>query len=138
QGNINRTVNFIHPGYLGQTQEAGRDQGHNTLVIALLSAFCEMAWKQGVDLYGYKNNRVLAGAEYVAKYNLMEDVPFSLYGTDEGYPSHALNTQVSAYQRGNARPCWELLYNHYVNRKGLAAPYTAAMAAKHRFAGYTG
>src|SRR5690606_37316202 len=57
---------------------------------------------------------------------------------DEGYPSHALNTQVSAYQRGNARPCWELLYNHDVNRKGLAAPYTAAMAAKHRFAGYTG
>ncbi len=138
QGNIHRLVNYLHPGYLGQTQEAGRDQGHNTLVIALLAPLCEMAWHQGVDLYGYDNNRVLAGAEYVAKYNLMEDVPFAFYATEEGYPSHAVNRAISGGDRGTTRPGWELLYNHYVNRKGLAAPYCAAFAAKLRPTGYFG
>ena len=138
QGNIHRWVNYLHPGYLGQTQEAGRDQGHNTLEIALLAPFCEMAWHQGVDLYGYDNNRVLAGAEYVAKYNLMEEVPFTFYATEEGYPSAATNTAISSSDRGCKRPGWEMLYNHYVNRKGLAAPYCAAFAAKLRPTGYFG
>jgi hypothetical protein len=138
QGNINRTVNFLHPGYLGQTQEAGRDQGHNTLEIAFLSTLCEMAWNQGVDLYGYDNNRVLAGAEYVAKYNLGEEVPFAPYGQETGFPRPSINTEVSSYGRGIIRPGWERLYNHYVNRKGLAAPYTAAMAAKKRPSSYEG
>jgi hypothetical protein len=138
EGNIHRTVYFLHPGYLGQTQEAGRDQGHNTLSIALLAPFCEMAWNQGIDLYGYDNNRFLAGAEYVAKYNLGNDVPFAVYATEEGYPSYALKTEVSAYQRGSERPGWEIIYNHYVNRKGLAAPWSAAFAAKLRPTGYGG
>ena len=30
------------------------------------------AWNQGDDLYGYENNRFLAGAEYVAKSNLKD------------------------------------------------------------------
>ena len=138
EGNVNRTVYFIHPGYLGQTQESGRDQGHNTLEIALLAPLCEMAWHQGLDLYGYGNNRVLAGAEYVAKYNLMQEVPFVTYATDEGYPSFALNTAISSGDRGSKRPGWELIYNHYVNRKGLAAPYSAAYASQIRPAGYHG
>src|ERR1700723_2792258 len=97
EGCIDRTVYFIHPGYLGQTQEAGRDQGHNTLEIALLAPLCEMAWHQGVDLYGYENNRVLAGAEYVAKYNLFQDVPFVTYSNESGFPSRAYNTEISSY-----------------------------------------
>ena len=138
EGCIDRTVYFLHPGYLGQTQESGRDQGHNTLEIALLAPLCEMAWHQGIDLYGYHNNRVLTGAEYVAKYNLGQDVPFVLYANEEGYPSYAIDTAISSYERGVARPGWELIYNHYVNRKGLAAPYSAAFAAKIRPTGYAG
>jgi len=30
------------------------------------------------------------------------------------------------------RPCWELVYNHYVNRKGLDAPWSTRMAARTR------
>ena len=138
EGCIDRTVNFIHPGHFGQTQEAGRDQGHNSLEIALLAPLCEMAWHQGVDLYGYKNNRVLSGAEYVAKYNLFNDVPFSLYAQETGYPYPTISTQISAYQRGSSRPGWEIIYNHYVNRKGLAAPWSAAFAAQLRPTGYYG
>ena len=50
--------------------------------IILTGVICEQAWKQGDDLYGYDNNRFLAGCEYVAKYNLGEDVPSATDRTD--------------------------------------------------------
>lgn len=124
-GGVANTVNYIHPGYLGQTQESGRDQGHNTLSLALLTAVCEMAWNQGVDLYGYDNNRVLAAAEYVSKGNLIQSgsiyytVPFAPYTN-----GNTTNTAFAVAGQGSLRPGWALIYHHYVNRKGLAAPYT--------------
>ena len=126
-GAIKNTVYYIHPGGLGQWQEAGRDQGHTTMGIGQAGAICEMAWKQGDDLYGYDNNRFLAGCEYVAKYNLGEDVPFKPYSNDK-----VTHTVVSDNARGNSRPVWELVYNHYVKLKGLSAPYTTRMAEKER------
>lgn len=129
-GAISQAVYYVHPGYLGQWQESGRDQGHNTLGIALGGAICEMAWNQGVDLYGEDNNRFLAGAEYVAKANLIESgtsyysVPFAPYNNVDNVNQTALSTSG----QGTIRPCWALVYNHYVNRKGLAAPFTQRFA----------
>lgn len=127
-GAVKNAVYHIHPGGLGQWQEAGRDQGHCTLGIPLMATVCEMAWKQGDDLYGYDNNRFLAGCEYVAKYNLGEEVPFKTYVNS----SHGTQEIISDVGRGQLRPGWELVYNHYVNRKGLPAPYTTRMAEKIR------
>ncbi|RFP09492.1 LamG-like jellyroll fold domain-containing protein [Duganella sp. BJB475] len=130
-GAIAQMVFYIHPGYLGQTQESGRDQGHNMLSIALVTTICEMAWNQGIDLYGYDNNRVLAACEYSAKGNLIQSgttynpVPFVNY-----YVPGFYFTTFSTSAQGNARPAWALIYNHYVNRKGLAAPYTQQFAQK--------
>ncbi|TKC85986.1 hypothetical protein FAZ69_21990 [Trinickia terrae] len=128
-GAIAQAVYYLHPGYLGQWQESGRDQGHNTLGIALGGAICEMAWNQGVDLYGYDNNRFLAGAEYVAKANLKQSdgtfltVPYESYANvDVTQPGFSTASQ------GTLRPIWALVYNHYVNRKGLAAPWSEAFA----------
>ncbi|WP_211467117.1 LamG-like jellyroll fold domain-containing protein [Collimonas silvisoli] len=129
-GAVAQTIYYIHPGHLGQTQEAGRDQGHNTLSISLLTTICEMAWNQGVDLYGYDNNRVLAGAEYAAKGNLIESgttyyaVPFATYQN-----TNVTDTAFATGAQGTVRPEWALIYNHYVNRKGLAAPYSQKFAA---------
>lgn len=126
-------VYMLHPGYLGQWQESGRDQGHATLGMALTGLLCEMAWNQGEDLYGYWNNRFLAGAEYVAKSNLQDgngqyySPPFSTYVNRQGS-----FTVVSTAGQPNLRPAWESIYNHYVNRKGLAAPWVAAIAAQIR------
>ena len=128
-GCIDRTVNFIHPGYLGQGQEMGRDQGHATLDIAQLAAYCQMAWNQGTDLFGYENNRVLSMAEYTAKYNLGYDVPWTNYGYGLWWPTVWLQTVVSSSARGpNNRPGWPTLYNHYVNQMGMSAPYTKQMS----------
>jgi hypothetical protein len=128
-GAIGKAVYVVHPGNLGQWQESGRDQGHNTLGIALMGAFAEMAWKQGDDLYGYADSRFLAGAEYVASYNLGNSVPYTPYrNCDPGVNQ----TAISSASRGTIRPGWELVYNHYVVRRGLAAPNVAAFAAKVR------
>lgn len=128
-GSIEKAVYFLHPGYLGQWQEAGRDQGHTTLGIALTGAICEMAWNQGIDLYGYDNNRFLAGAEYVAKSNLKQadgafySVPFVTYQNCD-----VTQTVFSTGSQGAGRPCWAMVANHYVNRRGLAAPYSQRVA----------
>ena len=126
-------VYFLHPGHLGQWQESARDQGHATLSVAQTALLCEMAWNQGDDLYGHANNRFLAGAEYVAKSNLKDSsgqfypMPFSSYVNRQGSFA-ALGTSGQP----NYRPCWESIWNHYVNRKGLAAPYSSALATQLR------
>jgi hypothetical protein len=128
-----QAVYQVHPGYLGQWQESGRDQGHCTLGIGLAGAFHEMAWNQGDDTYGYENNRFLAGAEYVAKSNLTDGagnfytVPFLTNINRQGTQS-VLSTAGQGHRRG----IWESVYNHYANRLGVAAPYTALQALQMR------
>ncbi|RYF51000.1 MAG: hypothetical protein EOO27_30735, partial [Comamonadaceae bacterium] len=127
------SVYVIHPGHLGQWQETARDQGHSTLGMSLCGSICEMAWSQGDDLYGYWNNRFLSGAEYVAAANLADangnyaQLPFARYANRQG-----TFTAVSTGGRPHLRGIWEVIYNHYVNRKGLSAPYVTALAAKLR------
>lgn len=127
QGNgaIEHVVWKLYPNGLGQVQESGRDQGHTMLDIALLGAICQMAWNQGNDLFGYDNNRVLRAAEYAAQYNLGEDVPYTPYTN-----SDVTQPMISSGGRGDMRPTWALLYNHYVVLKGLKAPHVAAYAQK--------
>ncbi|MGJ3703073.1 LamG-like jellyroll fold domain-containing protein [Variovorax sp. AFSI2.2] len=128
-----QAVYHVHPGYLGQWQESGRDQGHCTLGIGLAGAFCEMAWNQGDDIYGYENNRFLAGAEYVAKSNLLDGagafytVPFFTNVNRQGTQS-VLSTGGQGHRRG----IWESVHNHYANRLGIATPYTALQVAQMR------
>ncbi|KAN0067650.1 Chondroitin AC/alginate lyase [Elaphomyces granulatus] len=104
---------------LGQGQESGRDQGHSALDIQLLGVIGQQAWNQGVDLFSYNENRILLGAEYFARYNLGNDVPFVPYTNGIVHFS-----EISSASRGNSRPTWELLNNHYVVIKGLDAPWT--------------
>ncbi|SDP22579.1 Alginate lyase [Rhodoferax sp. OV413] len=124
-------VYHVHTGYLGQWQESGRDQGHCTLGIGLAGAFCEMAWNQGDDMYGYENSRFLAGAEYVAKTNLLDAngayyaMPYLTNKNKQG-----AQTQLSTAGQGSVRPVWESVYNHYAGRRGIAAPYCALQVAQ--------
>ena len=132
-GNITRAVNFLYPNYgttganlIGQWEESGRDQGHATGGMGLYGIFCEIAWNQGVDLYGYDNYRYRKGAEYVARYNLGDsvsgvwkynDLPYTTYtrlmgSTCTSYTESALSSSV----RGKLGACWEMIYNHYARR----------------------
>jgi hypothetical protein len=133
-GSIKNAVYFIHPGDLGQWQESGRDQEHAELGIGLLASFCQIAQNQGLDLYGYDNNRLLAGAEYTAKYALWQAVPYQFYNNCDMVNQY----WASSAERGRLqRPIWEQLYNEYVVRRGLNAPYLTTIAALNRPEGYT-
>lgn len=99
---------------LGQCEESGRDQGHATLCVSLMGAFCQMAYSIGEDLFAFDNYRAVAMAEYVGKYNLIKDEAFNkgtLVGDDFVYDSNSFpytsysnpsytNTTISTDQRG--------------------------------------
>lgn len=113
----------------GQCQESGRDQQHDQLGLAHLGDCSEIAWHQGLNLYTYADNRLLKGFEYTAKYNLGEDVPFTETLDRTGKYHH---TVISTQSRGRLRAVYEQIYNHYVNRMGIPAPYTQRAAEKIR------
>ncbi|MBT0768299.1 alginate lyase family protein [Kineosporia sp. J2-2] len=134
-GSIPHAIPFLH-GKLGQWQESGRDQAHSLMGVGMLGTICEMAWNQGVDLYGYDDNRFLKGAEYVARYNLGRPVPFTTYAWGNGTTcAPRSQTVVSDAFRGQVRPVWEMVYAHYVKRRGLSAPNVAAITRKQRAEG---
>lgn len=126
-GAFNQVMPFYY-GDLAQWQESGRDQGHGLLGVALAGSLAQMAYNQGDDLFAYGNNALLKAFEYIAKYNLGYEVPYTTYRNCDGI----IQTVISTDQRGNVRPVWELVYNHYVNVKGLNAPYSALFAQRLR------
>lgn len=54
----------------GQTQEVSRDQGHAIGGVHMYGDLAEMAWNNGLDMYGAYDNRILTGYEFLARYNL--------------------------------------------------------------------
>ena len=113
----------------GQCQESGRDQQHTQLGLALLAEACEIAWNQGVDLYGEADNRLLKGFEYTARYNLGFDVPFTPFTDTTGKYRHKM---ISTEGRNKLRPIYEMVWNHYQNRRGITAPFTWQAAERLR------
>ncbi|MFC9911395.1 putative Ig domain-containing protein [Streptomyces sp. NPDC127197] len=106
----------------GQGQESGRDQAHEQLAVGLLADAAEVAWQQGVDLYGFADDRILANFEYFARYNLGDNsVPFT---PDLDRTGKYIKLTVSDRQRGVIRPLWEMAYAHYAGRLGKPAPYS--------------
>ncbi|MGO4422716.1 alginate lyase family protein, partial [Streptomyces sp. MCAF7] len=105
----------------GQGQESGRDQGHEQLAVGLLGDAAQVAWNQGVDLWGYDDHRILANVEYAARYNLGDDVPFA---PDLDRTGKYIKTTVSEKVRGALPPVYEMAYAHYAGVRGLDAPNT--------------
>lgn len=130
-GNWYKAINHVFDGEnvgLAQIQESGRDQGHATLVIALMGAICQLAWNQGDDFYGLDDNRFLKACEYAAKYNVAYlSTPFHEYTRRYNANCTGLETHtvISDNARGTKRPMWSAPYFHYTKIKGKTAIYTA-------------
>ena len=146
-GYDNGTIAHYIDGETGQCQESGRDQQHTVLGIGALSAICEIAWKQGNDLYSAYDNRVLKGYEYTVKYNLGYDVTFSQWTDVTG--KYSGWTEISSETKRNnggidteRGKCWQpvfyMVYNHYVNRKKLSMPYTSELLEEYKEDKYDG
>ena len=114
---------------LAQCQESGRDQGHSTLDVTLMGVLCQMTQNSGANTDLWTAYNALEMAEYVGKYNLKDatsgdfvydNVPFTTYNNGE-----VEHTVLSADQRGNERPCWEL-FHAYAKASNKADAYTEA------------
>ncbi|MFJ9706749.1 alginate lyase family protein [Streptomyces sp. NPDC101234] len=131
-GSIEHAVPYLYTdsdGYgLGQWQESGRDQGHTVMGMGQMGAICEMAWNQGDDLYSYDDRRFMKAAQYVAKYNLGQEVPYTTYTWGTGQScAQSSQTVISDSSRGQLRPVWAMLHFHYNRRIGLDDKYISAM-----------
>lgn len=107
---------YIYPS--GQCDESIRDQAHTQMGLGELAQACQVAWRQGVDLYSAADNRLALGFEYTARYMLGEEVP--VYG------------MISSKARGRFRAIYEGVYQHYRRVKGLEMPYTRRALEKTR------
>ena len=115
---------FVLPRYIdasGESNETCRDQGHTQMGIGELAQAAEIGWSQGIDLYGESNNRLAIGQEYTAK--VLSGVPQQSHCGTKSYPSSRVYLS------------WEMPFNHYKNRKGLAMTYSAKMVDRTRPAG---
>lgn len=111
---------------VGQWQEAGRDMEHTMMGVGLMATICEITWNQGDDLYSWANNRFMYGAEYVAQYHTGIDVPYTTYYWYSG-ASGTWSEHTVLAGRGGVRPVFEMIYNHYKNRKGIEMPGVKAL-----------
>jgi hypothetical protein len=93
----------------GLAQETCRDFTHTQYGIASSLAIAEIAYQQGVNLYGEESERLRAAMEFHADFILGKAVPSTLCGG-----KLTLSTL----------PTWEIGYNHFHNRLGLALPLT--------------
>jgi Alginate lyase len=128
-GTDNGTLTHYIINDTGQCQESGRDQTHTQLGLGFMAESSEIGWNQGLDMYGASSNRLLKGFEYTASYNLGNDVPFVEY-TDSTGKYH--QTAISTANRGEFRPIYEMVYNHYQHRRTVPCPYAQQVAAQLR------
>ena len=129
----------------GLSQEACRDFGHATMSIASVSQAAETALIQGVDLYAEQETRIIASAEFMARYlvphapnnNGQLTIPVdswlcarrSEYVKKDGQPvpNNTMEVQIL--------PTWEIVFNHYVTRRGRSMPSTGALLPRVRAGG---
>lgn len=133
-GSVKNAIPVVHDDGLAEWLEAGRDQGHALLGVGLMGTFCEMAWNQGIDLYGYDDSRFLKGAQYVAKWTLGGDVSYTANtrkkGAIGGWSGTETATDAAGVDPNMTRPIWAMIANHYTKRRGLDASYLTRAAAK--------
>jgi hypothetical protein len=107
---------WFHPHryFDGLCQETRRDYGHHMqegLVSAVNAA--EIAFHQGLDLYGENETRLMAAMEFHAGALMGVPVPKELF--------------PDGFVASEWLPTWEIAYNHFHNRKGFALPATDAL-----------
>ncbi|MDN0197088.1 alginate lyase family protein [Streptomyces sp. S.PNR 29] len=133
-GSVKHAIPVVHDDGLGEWLEAGRDQGHALLGVGLMGTVCEMAWNQGIDLYGYDDSRFLKGAQYVARWSMGGDVPFTAStrrkGAIGGWSGTETVSEAASADPAMKRPIWAMIANHYTKRRGLPATYLTRIAAQ--------
>ena len=118
----------------GQSSESGRDQGHAMNSLGWLALAARTSKNQGYDLFSYRNNLLLRGAEYTAKFNLNESVPYDPAWrrcesvlVDGPWEEISENKKAIVYESDRvvkkSPAVWDLLY-YTSEAQGLRNPWT--------------
>jgi hypothetical protein len=105
----------------GVGQETCRDLGHLQYGFAAMINAAETARLQGVDLYAAEQARITAGLEFNAQFLAGAKVPPWL-----------CHGQLSSVSDAGM---WEIAYNAYAGRAGVAMPFTEQVVMKNRPSG---
>ncbi len=111
------------PNYVdGMEAEICRDFGHVVMGLEAMSYGAETARLQGIDLWGEQQTRIVKAYEFNTQYAIQQNATGSV-------PTWLCNGQLktTVLQLG-----FEIAYNHYHNRKGIAMPYTLQAVNKVR------
>ncbi len=100
---------FTPPLVEGLLQETARDSQHANMALAGMVDAAETARQQGIDLYAEVGRRIVAAMEYQAQFLPPNNAP-----APENLEFHT-------------HPTWEIAYNHFHNRLGMALPKMAAV-----------
>jgi hypothetical protein len=106
----------------GITSETGRDLVHAQMGLAPMLATCELAWRQGIDLYAERGHRLRAAVELHG--------PFAM-GEVAGWPM-----AKPPRDAGRVWPMYELAARHWHRRLGMPMPRTLAVIAANRPEGF--
>ena len=126
----------------GENAESGRDQAHSQGGVAHLVEVALAASNQGVDLVNYNDkygvfkykapipNRMQAGLEYMAKYNLGNDVPYHpFYEYCNNVTKYPTGPSDANGQRGRFSPMWEMSV-YLMKKYHLSVPYSDQVVVK--------
>lgn len=98
----------------GLSAETFRDLGHYDLAFASIVSSAEIAWHQGIDLYGMEQERLTKCMELHSGLRIDEIVPPAFY--------RVRGTPIQSFI--------ETGYNHYHHRLGIDLPKTRAFIEK--------
>ena len=115
----------------GITRETCRDAAHTQMSLASITYSAETALHQGVNLYNEQRARIVATHEFVARWhNLMPTAPN--VGGSRQYPTPSWLCPKQGLLILQEVPTWEVTYNHYARRLGIAMPQTQALITRYR------
>ena len=108
----------------GQTCETSRDIGHTQMGLGVISQMCEILYHHRIDLYSYKNNIFMKSYEFHAQIILekIKKIQDPKPGTSPG------GINMNAFGPAN----WDMVYNHYVNRKNQKMPFSEILLSTNR------
>ncbi|KAF7537122.1 hypothetical protein G7054_g4002 [Neopestalotiopsis clavispora] len=129
----------------GQSSESGRDQSHATSGLGWLALGARTSRSQGYNIYGYAENLLAKGAEYTAKYNLNQTVPYDeKWRRCEAVLVNGPWADISTANRGVVNTtgttvkklpqAWDLLY-YSAKTNEVDAPWTTKAKAANDAAG---
>jgi autotransporter-associated beta strand protein len=106
----------------GEVGDSGRDEGHWAGQLQALAWNAEVAWKQGIDLFGELDNRLLTASELYSQYQAeTTDIPYIKFGGAYAFWGGGFGGPRGARRKMNF---YNIIRGAYTLRKGLPAPYT--------------